>query len=502
MALEPKAMQASSVKGERWSIAARLACMFASAAVVIFVLMGAALIHVLERELDQYQMQQLQGRMEDLRYMLVHSRSPQLAEHVKAKMLDLQAADGRNRYWLWSEDAAYSLGGSAQWVAQQLSSPALNGPLPTLLHLTMPGEAKAVAVLGANLAANDVRPAVQLMVGTDATGLVNTLHRFRAAVLGLTLLAALLVAALGYWIAGLGLRPLQQLSSETQRIGRKQAGENTARQGHERLQLPVLPKELLNLGISINAALDRLSATYLQLETFNADVAHELRTPVTNLIGQTQVALSRERSAPELREILQSNLEELERLRGIVADMLFLARAEQGARAHDAVQVSLAEEMGKIVEFFEMLLDDGGLQVHLSGDAHAMVQRPLLRRAMSNLLQNAIQHGVGNAPIEVRIESGQPPKGAEPGMAELIITNASQVIAPDQLVHLFDRFYRLDGARANSGENHGLGLAIVKAIAVMHGGKVWARQSEAGLSVGLQLPSMSQHDPEKERAQT
>lgn len=494
MALESTVAPAGTGHSARWSIAARLAWMFALVAVAIFVLMGAALFHVLKRELDHYQMEQLQGRMEDLRYMLVHSRSAQLAEHVKEKMRDLQGADGHHRYWLWSEDEAYRMGQSAQWVAQQLSQ---SSPSP-LWRLSLPGDATKVVVLGTHLPANDIRPAVQLMVGMDAAGISNTLHSFRLALVGLTLLAVLIVAALGYWIAVVGLRPVQQLSADTQRIGRRQPGGRQqqgqgqgegAEQAHERLQLPILPRELLTLGISINAALDRLSATYLQLETFNADVAHELRTPLTNLIGQTQVALSRERSAPELREILQSNLEELERLRGIVADMLFLARAEQGAQAYDAVQVSLAQEMGKIVEFFEMLLDDAGLEVQLSGDAQVVVQRPLLRRALSNLLQNAIQHGAGNAVIEVKIESGGNDLRHLGGMAQLSITNASQAISSDQLAQLFDRFYRVDGSRANSGESHGLGLAIVKAIAMMHGGTVSARQADGYMNVCIRLPS-------------
>ena len=485
MALESTVAPAGACQSARWSIAARLAWMFALVAVAIFVLMGAALFHVLERELDRYQIAQLQGRMEDLRYMLEHSRSPQLAEHVKQKMQDLQDADGHHRYWLWSAEGDYRMGQSAQWVAHQLLQPS---PSP-LWRLSLPGDATKVVVLGTHLLANDIRPAVELMVGMDAAGINNTLHSFRLALEGLILLAGLIVAALGYWIAVVGLRPVQQLSVDTQRIGRRQAGEQRplSREGvehaHERLQLPILPRELLTLGISINTALDRLSATYLQLETFNADVAHELRTPVTNLIGQTQVALSRERSVPELREILQSNLEELERLRGIVADMLFLARAEQGTRAYDAVQVSLAQEMGKIVDFFEMLLDDAGLEVQIRGDAQVVVQRPLLRRALNNLLQNAIQHGAGKAVIDVKIES------EVDGMAQLTITNSSQMIAPDQLAHLFDRFYRVDGARANSGESHGLGLAIVKAIAVMHGGAVWAKQSDGHMSVCIRLPS-------------
>jgi two-component system heavy metal sensor histidine kinase CusS len=194
---------------------------------------------------------------------------------------------------------------------------------------------------------------------------------------------------------------VQRLSADTQPTGHPH--------GHE----------LLALGRSINAALDRLSTTYQQLETFNADAANELRTPVSNLIGQTQVALSRERSAPALREVLQSHLEELERLRCRVVDMLFLARAEQGGRAQDPGPVSLAEEMGKIIEFFDMLL----------GDAQVVVQRSLLRRALSNPLHNAIQHGNGGPLIEVNLST------CSDGGAQRSMTNSSTARAPAQLQH-------------------------------------------------------------------
>ncbi len=99
------------------------------------------------------------------------------------------------------------------------------------------------------------------------------------------------------------------------------------------MRLAGLPAELSALAGAFNDALDRLEQAYLRLESFNADVAHELRTPLANLIGQSQVALSRERSAQDYEEVLQSNLEELERLRAIVNDMLFLARADQGGLA-------------------------------------------------------------------------------------------------------------------------------------------------------------------------
>jgi two-component system heavy metal sensor histidine kinase CusS len=269
-----------------------------------------------------------------------------------------------------------------------------------------------------------------------------------------------------------GLRPLAQLSADAQDIGPDNRG--------QRLRMPAQPLELAELGSSFNSALDRLDTAYTQLESFNADVAHELRTPLANLIGQTQVALSRERDAGQLREVLQSNLEELERLRTIVSDMLFLARAERGERAARRTRTSLAREIDKTVEFFDVLLDDAGLEVRVEGDASAAIETSLFHRAVTNLLQNAIQHAPRGARILARIDS------TDEG-ARISVSNPSQAIPPEQLPRLFDRFYRVDASRPNSDANHGLGLAIVKAIASMHGGGVFAR-SEAGVTtVGFSL---------------
>jgi two-component system heavy metal sensor histidine kinase CusS len=317
-----------------------------------------------------------------------------------------------------------------------------------------------------------VHPPLRLVAGVDTAPITQILRSFEIRLLPVMLCGALLVAALSYRVARVGLRPVAQLSADARRIG-----PDTRQQ---RLRMVPLPQELDEFVGSFNSALDRLEAAYTQLESFNADVAHELRTPLANLIGQTQVALGRERGAAELREVLQSNLEDLERLRTIVSDMLFLARAERGERASRCVQVSLARELGKTVEFFDMLLDDAGVQVDVEGDADALVETSLFHRAVTNLLQNAIQHAPRGARIHARISS----RGGE---AEVSVSNPSEPIPPELLPRLFDRFYRADASRPNSDANHGLGLAIVKAIAAMHGGRVFAR-SEGGLvTVGFTL---------------
>jgi two-component system heavy metal sensor histidine kinase CusS len=256
------------------------------------------------------------------------------------------------------------------------------------------------------------------------------------------------------------------------------------RQLSQRLNVAELPIELAALADAFNGALSRLETAYTKLEAFNADVAHELRTPLTNLIGQTQVALSRRRTAGDLEEVLQSNLEELDSLRGIVNDMLFLARADQGEVATGLVRTSVAAEVGKTIEFFEFVLDDMRMTVNIEGDteAEASLDTARFRRAMTNLLQNAVQHTEGGGSITVRIES-------RPHSVRIGVSNPGAPIDSVHLPRLFDRFYRVDAARHDNGDRHGhgLGLAIVKAVASMHGGDVFASSNDGVTTIGFSV---------------
>ncbi|MGJ7508758.1 heavy metal sensor histidine kinase [Variovorax sp. GT1P44] len=450
------------------SIAIRLALMFAIAALAGFALLGGALHRVLSNELARHQQEQIDARLEDMAYMLQHGRAPNLGERIRDKLDTLNSADARTRSWMWSEDPAFRYGEDLPLVEAAVEA----GKDSVELEVGTPPRPMRMHVRGGLLPASELRPAVRYMAGVDAEPFRVTLRTFETALALLTLAGTALSAGLGYWIARIGLGPVQRLSADAQRVG----PDNRA----QRLQLPALPSELADLGASFNAALDRLDAAYRQLATFSDDVAHELRTPLANLIGQTQVALGRERNAAELREVLQSNLEELERLRAIVADMLFLARAEQGVRARGLVASSIAQEVGKTVEFLDLLLDEAGMTVEVEGDAVAPIETSLFRRALTNLLQNAIQHSRPGARVVVQIGQGA-------RSAEVSFSNPSAPIEAEQLPRLFDRFYRVDTSRRNSGENHGLGLSIVKAVAVMHNGTVFARSRDGITTVGFSV---------------
>ncbi|MGE8612518.1 MAG: heavy metal sensor histidine kinase [Achromobacter veterisilvae] len=448
----------------KFSLKARLVVLYAVAAAVTFALTGMALYGVLDRQLDRIQQDALRTTAQEVSYSLTRSNDPERWGRFKTKLDTLTPVDGSLRFWVMSDDPAYEYGKGLADISSLERHPDGMG------RITLPDREDALRTLTVTVDPSQARPQVRLIVGMDSAPYAHTLRYFLWAMAGLSLTAILLVALLGFWVTRLGLRPLNRLSAEARALRPSALS--------QRLSMAELPVELEDLATSFNGALARLEGAYNQLEAFNADVAHELRTPVTNLIGQTQVALSRRRSSDDLQEVLQSNLEELDRLRAMINDMLFLARADQGEAATGRIHAVLADEVNKTAEFFEFLLDESGMRVRIDGDreASALIDTALFRRAVTNLLQNAIQYSAAGAEIAVGIQR----RGE---MLEVAVSNAGPPIAPEHLPHLFQRFYRVDAARRGDGaeHSHGLGLAIVKAVAAMHGGTVSA-SSEDGIT--------------------
>ena len=288
----------------------------------------------------------------------------------------------------------------------------------------------------------------------------------------LTLVVATLIGgALAYlvtlWRVRRGMAPLRDIARQTRAISPGRLD--------QRLRLAHPVEELSPWIDQFNALMERLERAYQQLEGFNADVAHELRTPLATLIGQTEVALSRERSPEALRETLASNLEELQRLAAMVNDMLFLASADRGAQARRGGRASLAELASQVTEFHEAALAERGLRVAVRGDAFIPIDVPLFKRAVSNLLGNAVRFADPDSEIVVQIAA------EEPGQVHVLVQNHGVEIEPAHLPRLFDRFFRAEGSRSAGQVHHGLGLSIVAAIARMHSGRTFA-QSAGGVT--------------------
>lgn len=304
-------------------------------------------------------------------------------------------------------------------------------------------------------------------------------------VLALTLMfsmvaGSVILSLVGRWLVRRGLSPIQSLVTQTAGL--------SARDLHERLDERGLPQELLPLVRQFNALLDRLAGAYRQMESFNADVAHELNTPLATLISSSEVALRKPRPVAEMQEVLESNLEDLRRMAGIVNDMLFLSRADKGQIAERAEVTSLREIAHDVAEFYEAVILDADLHLDIVGDVRAAVDVSLIRRALSNLLSNATRYAERGSTIIIAIEPSWDGSSREAG-AVISVTNTGEEIEQRHLKKLFDRFYRADESRQQAHQNHGLGLAIVQAIARMHGGSVHAESRQGRTTIGMEFPS-------------
>jgi two-component system heavy metal sensor histidine kinase CusS len=457
----------------RRSITTRLVAMFALGALITFSLIGAALYGVLERELTRHQDDDLNTNLQNMRYSIERFGDLDHWPRMRTKMDTISPSDGSVRFWVLSDDPRFQYGKGLDEMERVNQGEAGHG------MLTMPISGHTYRTLSMRIGAFADRPPVRLIVGVDTAPFEHTLRAFLVALTLLTLGAVALVMVLGWWIARIGLGPLQRLSAEARALRPKTLS--------QRLQVEHLPVELEDLSVAFNGALGRLEDAYQQLEGFNADVAHELRTPLANMIGGTQVALSRPRTAAEFEETLQSNLEELERLRSIVNDMLFLARADQGEAATGLTAADVAHEIEMTIEFFEPLLDETGTTVAIEGElrAQATMNIALFRRALSNLLQNAIEHSGAGARLVVTITQ-------RAGAIWIAVANPGATIAAPHLPRLFDRFYRVDSSRHDPGavHGHGLGLAIVKAVASMHGGATLATSDNGVTTIAFSLATL------------
>lgn len=291
----------------------------------------------------------------------------------------------------------------------------------------------------------------------------------------------LLVVALGAWlIARTSLAPLRRFPSHAAAIGAQSLSQRISSSG--------LPAELFDLAEEFNSMLERIDEGYRRLQDFSGELAHEMRTPVATLMGRTQVALSRTRTAPELREVLEGNVEELERLARLIFDMLFIARSDNKQDTLHHETLDLAEEAHRVADYLSLIAEDHDVAVHVTGTAAVTADRLLVQRAITNLLSNAIRHAAVKSTIRIAIKE-------ETDQVTLAVTNYGEPIAPQHLERIFDRFYRIDPGRARVQGGAGLGLAIVRSIMVAHGGQAKAYSSGDGMTKFLLMFPAASHSP-------
>lgn len=317
---------------------------------------------------------------------------------------------------------------------------------------------------------------LQVQLALDVTRDDALLAEFRSALAAFFVLLIPLLAIVGRWGSARALAPVRRIAQE--------AGAITATRLSARIpeQAP-WPRELTSLVDTINAMLTRLEEAFARLSRFSADLAHELRTPLSNLSGELEVCLTRPRSADDYRVVLESGLEDCRRLSGLIENLLFLARAEHAQQALRREDFDVAEIAGWVIAQHTPTAAKRGIHIELSGQARLYADVLLFRQALGNLLANALRYAPDASTVQVHVRS-------EANDIEVDVIDSGPGIAAEHQEHLFERFYQTDPARGrSSGQGTGLGLSIVRKIMELHGGTARiASHPDRGTTASLRFP--------------
>lgn len=311
-----------------------------------------------------------------------------------------------------------------------------------------------------------------LQVALDLSATLELVESYHLVLLSALLGSVALMSLAGWSIARQGIRPLVQLAEASQRI--------TASRLQERVSSQGWPVELSALARAFDDMLDRLGDSFQRLSAFSADIAHALRNPINNLRGEAEVTLSHPRSPEEYQQMMGSSLEELERLSRMIDNLLFIARADDASMALKRTPFAVRQELEAVKEFYEAVADEARLTVECEGNALVNADPLLVRRAISNLLGNALKHTPAGGRVTLIA------RAAVDGGAEIAVQDTGMGIPEAMLPRVFDRFFQVDKSRDLTAKGAGLGLAIVKSIMQLHGGEATA-QSVLGRGTTMTL---------------
>jgi len=457
----------------RKSITFRLTLLFASASTTVLLLLGLLIGSLVERHFEELDMELLGGKLELLRHTLKKVRSDQELEALSGQLQDSMVGHPGLAVVVLKPggQTLYSTEG-AKFPEELLAE--VKGKLLRPMLWTDPENHRYRGISAEAPTRIEGAAPVVVAVSTDLSHHEHFMHSFRTALWTVMGLAALLTGFLGWVAARHGLAPLRDISHSAAGI--------TANRLDQRLSAASIPVELAEVAKTLNEMLARLEESFRRLSDFSSNIAHELRTPVSNLLTQTQVTLSKTRTLDEYQNVLASNAEEFERLSRMIADMLFLAKSDNNLIVPHREKVDLVTEVSSLVEFYEALVEEKGVSLTYSGRGAVYGDRLMLRRAVNNLLSNAVRHTPEGGRIAVRVDD------SDVSTVVLSVQNTGETIAPEHLPRLFDRFYRVHASRQRFGEGAGLGLAITRSIAHAHGGEALAHSEGGFTTFEIRLP--------------
>ncbi len=307
-----------------------------------------------------------------------------------------------------------------------------------------------------------------VQVGSSLEGVEEALQQLLLILL-IAVPAALLIASVGgLFLANKALRPVDAITQIARRIG---SGDLS-----QRIRIKRVNDELGRLASTFNEMIAKLEKSFRQVKRFTADASHELKTPLTILRGEVEVGLKKKRGLKEYERILTSNLEEINRMSRIVEDLLTLSRADMGELTMEREEIELSALAREVWQDLQLLAKKKRIQLKFMDNGFTRVEGDslFLRQLILNLTENGLKYTPAGGEVAVRVKGDR-----DQGVVRLLVTDTGVGIPQKDLKRIFDRFYRVDGARSRETGGTGLGLSICQWIAQAHEGKI-AVESKVG----------------------
>jgi two-component system, OmpR family, heavy metal sensor histidine kinase CusS len=461
----------SSNRKTRQSIAGQLVLLFTLAAAVLLTSALGICYWLVVRHTFEEDNAALADRLATLRQDMKQSGP------IKALTMQLPigATGEHSTYWIRLADLTGNVLGQTPNMEELLPAAVFPPPQNRLGRISQPKTYRTGSRIFSLVSTVEVANRTSYLIQIAQDRSVDETFQREFGILFFTVLAVSILAciAIARGATKRGLQPLAEMTESVQRIRPTRL--------NERITARVWPRELQPMAEAFDQMLGRLEDSFTRLSQFSADLAHELRTPIGNILGEAQVSLSRERPAAEYRQVIESVIAESERLSLIVDNLLFLARAESASEQIARGAFDGREAIEKIAALYSAVAEERRIEIECAGSGTITAERVLFERAISNLVENALRFTAADGRVRISLV-------VRNSQIEINVSDTGCGIPAEHISKVFDRLYRVDASRSSGGS--GLGLAIVKSVAELHGGSATLSSAEgSGTTVTIVFPA-------------